>query len=160
MDRILHSRVGLACCVVAAVAAATVGNLMVNVAYRFQDSPELQNPAGWEWVERVVGFVWLGLFACMGTASWLAYNGSGPNASRNGRLIVGLLVVCLLYPVYTLGMQAVPGLIANVAVLVLAVAVAASVRSSSPVVTGLVLPVVVWVALATVYTAKLVGIIA
>jgi tryptophan-rich sensory protein len=157
MDWLLNTRTGLTCCVAAAVATAAFGNLLVYAAYRFQDAGHLRIPPGWEWVERIVGFVWLGLFACMGAASWLAYNSGGVNAVRDGRLLIGLLLVCLLYPVYTLGMKVIPGLVANVVVLVLAVVVAVLVWPSSAAAAGLVAPVVVWIILATVYMAKLVA---
>lgn len=157
MNLFWSTRIGLACCVVTAVAAAALGNLLVMAAQRSGDAEALTVPASWEWVNRVVGYVWLGLFAGLGAASWLAFRSRAVNAVRDGQLLIGLLVTCLLYPVYTLGMQAVPGLVANVVVLLMAVVVAVLVRSSSMAAAALVIPVIAWISLATVYLAKLVS---
>jgi tryptophan-rich sensory protein len=151
------TRGGLACGVAAAVLLAALCNWLIVLAGWVGSAGSEVVPAGWEWVDPIVGYVWLGLFAGMGTAAWLAYSSGRPTAVRDGRVVVGLMAVCFLYPVYTLGMQAVPGLVANVAVVGLTVAAAAVIRRSSAVAAGMLVPVAVWVSVATVYLAKLVA---
>lgn len=156
MTWLTTTRVGLVCCIVAGVALAAAGNLAVDLG-DWGDGGSERVPAGWEWVDQVVGYVWLVLFGVMAAASWLANSSGRPTATRDGRIILGLMLVCILYPVYTLGFQAIAGLIANVIVLVLFVIAATEVRRSSPVAAVLLLPVVAWIAIATVYVVKLVA---
>jgi tryptophan-rich sensory protein len=151
------TRGSLACCVAAAVLLAALCNLLIAVAGWGGSNGLDVVPAGWEWVDQIVGFVWLGLFAGMGTASWLVYSSGRPTAVRDGRVVVGLIIVCFLYPVYTLGMQPVPGLVGNVAVVALTVAAAAIIRRSSSLAAGILVPVAAWVSLAAVYLAKLIA---
>jgi tryptophan-rich sensory protein len=101
MERLMMTRGGLACCIAAAVSLAALCNLLIALA-GWNGNDGLIVPAGWEWVDPIVGYVWLGLFAGMGTAAWLVYSSGRPTAVRDGRLVVGLIAVCFLYPVYTL----------------------------------------------------------
>jgi tryptophan-rich sensory protein len=157
MGWFMMTRGGLACCVASAVALAALCNLLIVLAGWEGNDGLNAVPAGWEWVDQIVGYVWLGLFAGMATAAWLVYSSGRPTAVRDGRVVVGLMTVCFLYPVYTLGMQAVPGLVGNVAVLALTVAATAIIRRSSALAAGMLVPVAVWLSLATVYLAKLVA---
>ena len=157
MNWLVKTHSGLACCVVAAVLLAVLGNVFVYLGEWNGAMRQQIVPAGWEWVDRVVGYVCLGLFACMGTAAWLAYSSGQPTAARDSYIVVGLMLVCILYPFYTLGLQAVPGLIGNVVVVILTILAAIFVRRSSSVAVGLLAPVALWVSLATVYVARLIA---
>jgi tryptophan-rich sensory protein len=81
-------------------------------------------PPGW-----LVGGVWVVLFALLGLARWRLV-GSGSEAGRQGaRLTIAFVVVCALYPVYTLGLRSlVAGFIGNVGTAILAVALGLRVR--------------------------------
>ncbi|MDW8367239.1 MAG: hypothetical protein RMK49_15475 [Abditibacteriales bacterium] len=79
MEWPITTRAGLICCVAAGVVAAAAGNLLVAVFGWGGDWASVI-PAGWEWVDRVVGYVWLGLFACLTTPGWL-----GTRPVRRGR---------------------------------------------------------------------------
>ncbi len=157
MEWLTKTRGGLACSVAVAVLLAALCNLLITLAGWDDNAGTEVVPAGWEWVDPIVGYVWLGLFAVMATAAWLVYSSGRPTAVRDGRVVVGLMAVCLLYPVYTLGMQSVPGLVGNFAVVGLTVAAASVIRRSSAVAAGMLVPVAVWVSVATVYLAKLVA---
>ncbi|MFO0957870.1 MAG: TspO/MBR family protein [Isosphaeraceae bacterium] len=157
MSWIWKTRAGLAFTVAAALAACGVDNLLIAAASALVSEEIVRTPPGWEWADGVVGYVWVGLFVCMGLASWLAYRSGWPGAVRDGRLALSLLVVCMLYPVYTLGMRAIPGLVANVAVLALTCGVAALVRRSSATAAGLLAPIGLWLAVATLSMIQLVG---
>ena len=113
-------------------------------------------PRGWEWVERVVWFGWVVLFAGMGLAAWLAARSGRATAGIDARLIWALIVICLLYPLYTLGFRIIPGRIGNIAVLVLTCVLAGVVRRTSRAAAALLVPVALWVAVATVYVVKLI----
>jgi tryptophan-rich sensory protein len=154
MDWLFTTRWGLVCCVGAGVVLAALGNLGIAMAGWGNTKDEII-PTGWEWVDPIVGYVWLGLFAAMAVASWLAYTSGRPTATRDGRLVLCLMIVCILYPVYTLGLQTVPGLVANILVLALIIATALIIRNTSLPAAGLLLPVGLWVSIATIYLVKL-----
>jgi tryptophan-rich sensory protein len=83
-------------------------------------------PAGW-----VVGTVWVGLFALMGAGrwrlaaeaspGWLDHGARGEEAERARRWLDILLVNCIAYPLYTLGLSsATLGLLGNLVTAALA----------------------------------------
>jgi tryptophan-rich sensory protein len=54
-------------------------------------------PPGW-----IVGTIWMLVFAGMGVARWMLTCGSEP---RVARWVDGLALLCLVYPLYTLGLK-------------------------------------------------------
>ena len=155
----LSSKLGLFISIVLPILAAGLINVIV-VTFGLTGSSEQARaiPEGWEWVGQVVGFVWMALFGAMGAAAWLTYTSPGPRARFHGNLIVALIVACALYPFYTLGMRMIPGLIGNIAVLILTAAVIALVWRTSRAAALLVTPVAVWIVIATVYLVQVIAI--
>ena len=147
-------RTGLVANVVAAVVTVIAVNAVIFLSGWFQtDTPAAQqsrlDPPGW-----LVGVVWVFLFAFLGAARWLVVRSGGERAGRQAGYIVLLLLFCLAYPFYTMGLKSVAiGLIGNVTTIIAAAWVASRVRTSSKAAAGLVLPVVAWVSFATVLTA-------
>ena len=113
-------------------------------------------PPGWEWVGKIVAVVWVVLFAIMALGAWFAQRSEKPTGKTDAWLIWGFIIVCVLYPFYTFGFQAVPGLIANVIVLILSLGLCVLVSRSSFLASASLIPVILWISVATVYVAKLV----
>ncbi len=147
-------RVGLAANVAAAIVTVIAVNAVIFLSGWFQtDTPAAQqsrlDPPGW-----LVGVVWVILFAFLGAARWFVMRSGGAQAGRQAGYIVLLLLFCLAYPFYTMGLKSVAvGLVGNVATIAAAVWVASQVKTTSRAAAGLVLPVVAWVSFATVLTA-------
>jgi tryptophan-rich sensory protein len=152
----MSANVQLGWIVAGAVALAVAGNVAIALAGWPGDRAMRVVPAGWGWVDRVVGFVWVALFALMGVAIWLLLRAGAPSSHAHAWAVAGLLLVCLLYPLYTLGLRAGPGLVANVAVLVLACGVAWVVSHTSVPASLLLVPTIVWIIVASVYVVKLI----
>jgi tryptophan-rich sensory protein len=103
--------------------------------------------------DAVVGVVWVVLFAAMGYARFLIVTSGAPNASRDARLVVGLIVFCALYPLYTLGLSNLSVATAgNVATGIAALGVAWFVRRGAGRAAALLVPVALWVSFATYLT--------
>ena len=102
------------------------------------------DPPGW-----LVGAVWTLLFALFGVAHWLL-RGEEPQFVR-GRIGVELLaVVCLLYPLYTMGLSnRDAGLIGNLITALLTAGLAWWLWPLNRQAALLVLPVVPWLAFAS-----------
>jgi tryptophan-rich sensory protein len=81
-------------------------------------------PPGW-----LVGGVWVVLFALLGLVRWRMVR-LGSEAGRQGaRWTIAFVVVCALYPVYTLGLRSlVAGFIGNVCTALFALALGLRVR--------------------------------
>jgi tryptophan-rich sensory protein len=143
--------------VLAGIALAIAGNgLVFYFGLGSTGARKLLTPAGWEWVDKIVAFVWVGLFAMLAMGAWCAFNSSRPTGKTDALLIWGLLIICLLYPVYTLGFQVVPGLIGNIVVLLLSCGLCIFVRRSSLIAAASIVPVIVWLSVATIYVVKLI----
>jgi tryptophan-rich sensory protein len=112
-------------------------------------------PTGWEWVDGIVGFAWIFLFACMGVSASLLFRSGTPSGKFHACWVLSLLGVCLLYPLYTFGMKAGPGLVGNIVVLLLTIAVIVLVLKSSLKAAFLLIPTALWLAVASVYLVKL-----
>ena len=113
-------------------------------------------PQGWAWVDQIVGFVWVGLLIALGGAWWLLRRADAEDAAPAARLVLILAVVCLLYP-FTFGLTVYTGLLGNIVIGVFAAWVAWRARVSSTPAALLVLPVVVWLTVATVYVSLLIA---
>lgn len=115
-------------------------------------------PPGW-----LVVAAWLVLFPALGAARWLVMSSSLPSKAAVSWMIVGLGVLCAAYAYYTLGLErltgvssAVYGLIGNLLVIAVALAVAWAVARHSTLAAWLVAAVSVWTAFATVSVVQFV----
>lgn len=101
------------------------------------------------WIDRVVSFVWIGLSALMFVSAWLVYREIGFHGEF--WFVILLVAATWTYPLYTLGFKLVPGLIGNSLYIALTVFVIVRVGQVTMVAVYLLSPVVLWVAIATVY---------
>lgn len=122
-------------------------------------------PPGW-----VIGTVWVGLFAAMGAAralleqqmadGWLRDGRAALEALRARRLLDLLLVNCLAYPAYTLGLSNRPLTLAgNALTILLAVIVIRAAWPASRRAVALVAPVIAWVSFASVAVLRAAGVV-
>lgn len=110
-------------------------------------SPGLLSPPGW-----LVGTVWVLLFAAMGVARWLVLDREKRPIS-NSTWVFLLLLFCLAYPAYTLGLKSLTiGLIGNIATIFAAGWVGLRIYRASRVAAGLISAVVAWLVFATFVT--------
>jgi tryptophan-rich sensory protein len=141
---------GLVANLAIALIVVLVGNgLIFTLIPRTTDSsaPSLLNPPGW-----LVGAVWVPLFEAMATARWLVLDGDDRRV-KSSAWIMMLLLFCLAYPAYTLGLQSLTiGLIGNIATIVAALWVAVRVYRASRAAAGLISCVIAWLVFATVVT--------
>lgn len=127
--------------------------LGVNLVIQLADWGE--EPAGTPYpgpingvIYAIVPFVWIGLFAAMGTAM-LRLRAQG--LPRQALAVGVLLANCALYPVYTLGFTSRElGLAGNGLTAVLAAFAIGIMVERAPRLALLLLPVIVWVSLASV----------
>jgi len=98
----------------------------------------------------VIGVIWIVLFAAMGAARYLAATSGRSTARTDAWAVVGLLALCLAYPLYT---HAISGhateLVGNAISFVYALWLVARLRGPSPVAATLIVLVAVWIAFAT-----------
>jgi tryptophan-rich sensory protein len=107
-------------------------------------------PPGW-----FVGGLWVLLFAGMGVARWLLvrHTVDGSNRAAMGVLLLGFL--CLIYPLYTVGLSNDRiGLVGNVVTLLVAVPVAVLAWRRSRPAGGCIVAVCLWLSYASVLTAN------
>jgi tryptophan-rich sensory protein len=98
-----------------------------------------------------IGGIWVVLFAAMGAARYLAATSGAESERADAKGVVGLMLLCLAYPLYT---HAVRGhateLVGNVISLAYAAWLIARLRAPAPGAAWLVGLVAVWIAFATV----------
>jgi len=140
--------------IAAAVLLATGANALIALG-GFSSTRHLIQPPALVWIDRVVGYVWVALFALMATGRWLILRSGSPDAPAHARLLAWLIVICALYPIYTLGLQLLPGLIGNIFVLVLSVRVARGIWASSHAAAIFTTLVSLWVTVASIYVFRL-----
>ena len=110
-------------------------------------APSLLNPPGW-----LIGMVWVLLFEAMAFARWLVL-GQDDRRVQSSTWVAVLLLFCLAYPAYTIGLRSLTlGLIGNIATIGAALWVAVRVYKVSRVAAGLISCIVAWVAFATLVT--------
>jgi tryptophan-rich sensory protein len=127
---------------------AVIFGLGWNNASAREPRPALSPP------DAVVGFVWVLSFAALGYARFLITASKASTATRDARLVVGLIVFCALYPLYTAGLSnLIVATIGNVATLGAALGVASLVRRENGLAAAFIFPVATWVAFATYLTA-------
>lgn len=126
-------------------------NLAILATGVGSDAPDASDPGPVNAViYAIVPFVWVGLFAAMGTAIIMLRRLGTEGALPAGAATL-LLINCALYPVYTLGFQSMPlGLAGNVFTAVLAAFAVGAAARPSPRAAALLVPVIIWVSLASV----------
>lgn len=133
-----------------AVGSALAINTVVFGLFLAGDVPEPAESVSFAPPGAVIGAVWVGLFAMMGAARW-ALNSSGERAENVKRWICILLLFCVAYPFYTLGLTSeLLGFFGNLATIALTVFVVARAWRFSRTASILLMPIVVWVSFATV----------
>lgn len=141
------------------VPPAAALNLIITAAGLGRDPPGAPYPGPVNTlIDAIVPFVWVVLFAAMGTAI-VRLRQLGPEARLAVGATVGLLVNCTLYPVYTLGFSSMQlGLAGNVFTAILAAFAAGAAARASAAAALLVSPVIVWVSLASIgLVARMIG---
>lgn len=127
-----------------------LNGVIFGLGWSRASGPQPGIPPGW-----FVGALWVALFAGMGTARWLLLRlAANPVQRRRSEWVSLLAFLCLLYPLYTAGLQADRiGLAGNLVTLVVAVGVAVFVSRRSRVAGALVSAVCVWLLYAAGATA-------
>ena len=145
--------IGWLICAGGAVLLAVLANLYILLARPFGATEgipiETTGPVG-AVIGAIVPYVWLGLFAGMGSTFWLLLR-RDPRLSGRAWLVVALVLLCVGYPVYTGSLnQPIVALIGNGVVVAVAALAAWRIWPVSRLGAGLLLPVIAWVALASV----------
>ncbi len=141
------------------IGIAILSALLVNGFIAVVNPSEMANPGSVRWQPPgyVIGAVWIFLFAAMGSARWLLLT-KPLDTVRARRLIVLLLLFCLAYPFYTIGLKSeVIGLVGNLLTIALSLFVVIRVGSISRLAAGLVSLVGVWVSFASVLVIEQLG---
>ena len=144
---------GLALCVLGGAVAASVVSLLLVFALpggsgSLDEALPQTGPLG-RLISDIVPFVWVGLFAGLGAAYWLVAAGQkAPGAA--GLAIVGLTLLCMVYPVLASDVSnPVISIVGNIVVIVAALGTAAMAWRRSRGAAVLAGLVAVWVSLAT-----------
>ncbi len=147
-------------CASGAVLLAVLANLYVFLMRPFGAtngiSIEETGPIG-TLIATIVPYVWLFLFAGIGSSFWLLARAQGRMSSPSW-LLLALLLLCVGYPIYTGNLnQPLVALAANVAVVGVAALAVWTIWPISRVGACLLIPVIGWVALASVTLIALVA---
>jgi tryptophan-rich sensory protein len=98
----------------------------------------------------VIGIIWIVLFAAMGAARYLAATSGRTSARNDAWAVVGLLALCLAYPLYTHFISGhATELAGNAISFVYALWLVARLRGPSPIAAALIGVVAIWIAFAT-----------
>jgi tryptophan-rich sensory protein len=104
-----------------------------------------------------IGAIWIVLFAAMGAARYLAATSGRTSARTDSWAVVGLLALCLAYPLYT---HLISGhateLVGNTISFIYALWLVARLRGPSPVAAAFIGVVAAWIAFATVLVFALI----
>ena len=113
-------------------------------------APSPYLPPGW-----LVGAIWMLLFTAMGVARWMLLRGGGANQDRDASLVVLLAFLCMIYPLYTLGLRSESiGLAGSIFTALIAVWIAARLIRRSSTAAALVGLVIAWLVYASVALAR------
>ncbi|MFE4106032.1 hypothetical protein [Almyronema epifaneia] len=107
------------------------------------------------WIERVASRVWVVLTLMMLASLCFLVKAEGQIWQKYVYSVLALIAMVWLYPLYTFGFRLVPGLIGNIAVGLLAAWVVWFVSASSAIAAYLIVPVIIWLSVATVYVILL-----
>lgn len=150
--------VGWLACAAGAVLLAVLANVYILLARPFgaTEGIPIQNTGpGGALVAAIVPYVWLVLFAFMGTAFWLLVRDGG-RLTGPAWLVVLLVLLCVLYPVYTGALnQPRVALVGNAAVVAVAGLAVWRAWPLSRAAAALLAPVILWVAIASVALVSL-----
>ena len=145
--------IGWACSALGAVLLAILANVYILLARPFgatQGIPIDQTGPIGAVIGTIVPFVWLFLFAGMGTTFWLLVRGR-QDMTISAWLVVTLVALCVGYPFYTGSLNSPSvALVGNGIVVVLAAFACWRIWPMSRAGAALLLPVVFWVSLASV----------
>jgi len=151
--------IGWLVCAMGAVLLAVLANLYIALARPFGATLGIPidqtGPVG-AVIGAIVPYVWLVLFAGMGTTFWLLVR---KNQGMRGRswLVVALVLLCVGYPAYTGSLnQPIVALIANGVVVAVAAVGVWVIWPVSRLGAGLLVPVIAWVSLASVALVALI----
>ena len=151
--------IGWLLCAVGAVLLAVLANLYIIVARPFGATLGIPidqtGPVG-AVIAAIVPYVWLFLYAGMGTTFWLL---AAKDQRMSGRawLVVALVLLCVGYPVYTGSLnQPIVALIGNGVVIAVAAIAVWAIWPISKRGAGLLVPVIAWVSLASVALVALI----
>jgi tryptophan-rich sensory protein len=152
-------RVGWLLCALGAVLLAVLANLYIILARPFGATVGIPidqtGPVG-AVIATIVPFVWLFLFAGMGTTFWLLAE-KERRMSVRAWLVVALILLCVTYPAYTGSLnQPIIALVGNGVVLTVAALAVWSIWPVSKLGAGLIVPVIAWVLLASVALVALI----
>lgn len=100
------------------------------------------------WIKEVLQKVWLFLGVLMLISTYLLQLAGYRNLAW---LVILLLVATVSYPLYTFGYKLIPSLIGNIMYLLFTCYVIVVVYQVKPVASFFLLPIIVWVSIATVY---------
>jgi len=121
------------------------------------DSTDTSNPVWFAPQGYFIPVVWIILFAFIGIARFLL-NASGEVANNTKKLLVFLLVFCLAYPIYTIGLSSeIIGFFGNLATIALTIFVITRTWQFSKLATTLLVPIVAWVCFATLIVMAEIG---
>jgi len=129
-----------------------LNGVIFGLGWDHDTAPNQYLPPGW-----VVGTIWMLLFTAMGIARWLLVRAGTSTGNREARLVVVLAFVCMIYPLYTLGLRSDRiGLAGSVATAALAIWIGSKVARRSRAAAGLTGLVVAWLIYASVALARIV----
>lgn len=151
--------IGWLICALGAVLLAVMANLYILLARPFGATEGIPidqtGPIG-ALIGTIVPYVWLFLFAGMGTTFWLLVRQTRRMTGCSW-LVVALILLCVGYPVYTGSLnQPIVALIGNGVVVAVAAIGAWWIRPVTRLGSLLLLPVVAWVSLASVALVALI----
>jgi len=134
------------------IAVLVLDSVIFALHWNQEESPgrSILSPPGW-----LVGTVWGGLFLLMSMAAWRLSRIPSADSKKVGRWIVWLMIFCLSYPFYTLGLKSHSlGLAGNITTFAFAAVIVVKAWPLSRTSAWLLIPMLPWLAYAT---ATLVG---
>jgi tryptophan-rich sensory protein len=145
--------IGWLICAMGAVLLAVLANVYILLARPFGATVGIPidqtGPVG-NLIGLIVPYVWLFLFAGMGTTFWLLAK-ADQHMSGRAWLVVALVLTCVSYPVYTGSLnQPIVALTGNGVVVLIAAVAVWSIWPVSRLGAALLVPVIAWVSLASV----------
>jgi tryptophan-rich sensory protein len=125
-----------------------LNGIIFGLGWNGNTAPSPFLPPGW-----LVGTIWMVLFTAMGIARWLLVRGE--EAPSRSWLVSLLAFLCMMYPLYTLGLRSETiGLAGSVGTAVIAIWVAVRLVSASRGAAALISLVLAWLMYASVALAR------